>query len=134
MVEVRGSNGAFYKVPRARAGPRGRERGPGREEEAEATAAAAAAPPRVEGERGPGAGGRSGGRGWAVAVPGRCGPEPGAVRAAEGGKAPAEEEASGLRPLWEGEAPGLLGRGRRVGASVYRRRSEDRGRGWGVNC
>lgn len=134
MVEVRGSNGAFYKVPRARAGPRGRERGPGREEEEEATAAAAAAPPRVEGERGPEAGGRSGGRGRAVAVPGRCGPGAGSCAGGGGREGPAEEEASGLRPLWEGEAPGLLGRERRAGASVCRRRSEDRGRGWGVNC
>lgn len=55
MVEVRGSNGAFYKVPGARglsrAGPQGREWGLGREEEE--AAAVAAPPPRSEGKRGP---------------------------------------------------------------------------------
>lgn len=78
MVEVRGSNGAFYKVPgaRGRAGPQGRERGRRREEEA-----AAAPPPRAEGERRPrgrreeGAPSRAGGRGGSLAV--AAGSEPG---------------------------------------------------------
>lgn len=142
VVEVRGSNGAFYKVPGARAGPgragpQGRERGLGREEKEEA---AAAAPPRVEGEWSPGAGGRSGGRCGAIAVPGRreqrrrgdvaLGLR--ALWAVEGGKAPAAEEASGLRHCGKGRPWCCWGGWGGQGPSS-RRRSEE-GRGWGVTC